>query len=34
MEKFKKISEEYETYTGQDHKKADEKLRLMKNKID
>lgn len=34
LEKFKKLSEEYESYAGADQKKADDKLRLMKNKIE
>lgn len=34
IEKFKVLSEEYDNYTGKDQTKADEKLRLMKNKIE
>ena len=33
LEKFKQVSDEYEQYTGVDQKQADDKLRLMKNKI-
>jgi nitrate/TMAO reductase-like tetraheme cytochrome c subunit len=34
LNKFKELSEEYDSYTGLDQTKADEKLRLMKNKIE
>lgn len=34
MEKFKTLQTEYDSFTGIDQKKADEKLRLMKNKIE
>ncbi len=34
LEKFKQLQEEYDEYTGIDQTKADEKLRLMKNKIE
>ena len=34
LAKFNKLSEEYDAYTGVDQSKAEEKIRLMKNKID
>ncbi|CDW87445.1 UNKNOWN [Stylonychia lemnae] len=34
LTKFNKLSEEYDAYTGIDQSKADEKIRLMKNKIE
>ena len=33
LAQFRQVSDEYDQYTGQDQKLADEKLRLMKNKI-
>jgi hypothetical protein len=34
LDKFRQIQDEYDQYTQIDTKKADEKLRLMKNKIE
>jgi Na+/phosphate symporter len=34
LERFRKVSEEYEQFTGADKKAADDKIRLMKNKIE
>lgn len=34
LERFRSIQDEYEQYTGKDMKQADEKLRLLKGKID
>lgn len=34
LERFREVSDEYDQYTNQDTKAADDKLRLMKSKIE
>jgi hypothetical protein len=34
LERFRQVSDEYDQYASQDTKAADEKLRIMKNKIE